>query len=159
MMRGTEVHKFSNGTLMRILEKLDHMVKDYMLFKFNPGMEHRIWSEYDKRRSKEFIENQRDLPKDNPLVSEEVLRYDIKRSKSENKGIVLTEMELVLVKTQQGTSHEVSGKGAGDLNVQGGDSHEKSVMGWRKIKRQCVGDFVTKKAAKRWVQIVELDYE
>ncbi|GKE93413.1 hypothetical protein Tco_1574508, partial [Tanacetum coccineum] len=36
--------------------------------------------------------------RDNPLVSEEVLRYDIKRSKSENKGIVPTEMELVLEK-------------------------------------------------------------
>ncbi|GKE22480.1 hypothetical protein Tco_1433992, partial [Tanacetum coccineum] len=51
-----EVHKFSDGTLTRILEKLDHMVKDYVLFKFNPGMEHRIWYEDDKRRSQEFIE-------------------------------------------------------------------------------------------------------
>ncbi|GKD36906.1 hypothetical protein Tco_1257113, partial [Tanacetum coccineum] len=32
----------------------------------------------------------------------------IKRSKSENKRIVPTEMELVLEQTQQGTSHEVS---------------------------------------------------
>ncbi|GJX81714.1 hypothetical protein Tco_0331195 [Tanacetum coccineum] len=55
MMRETEVHKFSDGTLTRILEKLDVMVKDYVLFKFNPGMEHRIWSEDDKRRSQEFI--------------------------------------------------------------------------------------------------------
>ncbi|GJX80133.1 hypothetical protein Tco_0328282 [Tanacetum coccineum] len=55
MMREIEVHKFSDGTLTRILEKLDHMVKDYVLFKFNPSMEHRIWSEDDKRRSKEFI--------------------------------------------------------------------------------------------------------
>ncbi|GKA62952.1 integrase, catalytic region, zinc finger, CCHC-type containing protein [Tanacetum coccineum] len=38
-----------------ILEKLDFMVKDYELFKFNPGMEHRIWSEDDKWRSQEFI--------------------------------------------------------------------------------------------------------
>ncbi|GKB09675.1 hypothetical protein Tco_0837987 [Tanacetum coccineum] len=53
-------------------------------------------------------QNRRDLPRDNPLVSVEVLRYDIKRSKSENKGIVPTEMELVLEQTQQGTSHEVS---------------------------------------------------
>ncbi|GJX89403.1 hypothetical protein Tco_0341417 [Tanacetum coccineum] len=45
---------------------------------------------------------------DNPLVSVEVLRYDKKRSKSENKGIVPTEMELVLEQTQQGTSQEVS---------------------------------------------------
>ncbi|GJW96620.1 hypothetical protein Tco_0178428 [Tanacetum coccineum] len=44
---------------------------------------------------------------DNPLVSVEVLRYDIKSSKSENKGIVPTKMELVLEQTQQGTSHEV----------------------------------------------------
>ncbi|GKA70139.1 hypothetical protein Tco_0776203 [Tanacetum coccineum] len=56
MMRETEVHKFSDDMLTRILEKLDHMVKDYMLFKFNPGMENRIWFEDDKRRSKEFIE-------------------------------------------------------------------------------------------------------
>ncbi|GKD69759.1 hypothetical protein Tco_1323849, partial [Tanacetum coccineum] len=56
MMRESKVHKFSDGTLTRILEQLDHMVKDYMLFKFNPSMEHRIWSKYDKRRSKEFIE-------------------------------------------------------------------------------------------------------
>ncbi|GJU81298.1 hypothetical protein Tco_1283663 [Tanacetum coccineum] len=55
MMRESEVHKFSDGTLTRILEKLDFMVKDYMLFKFNPGMENRIWIEDDKRRSQEFI--------------------------------------------------------------------------------------------------------
>ncbi|GJT42546.1 hypothetical protein Tco_0951261 [Tanacetum coccineum] len=54
-----------------------------------------------------MIQNQRDLPRDNPLVSVEVFRYDIKRSKSENNGIVPTEMELVLEQTQRGTSHEV----------------------------------------------------
>ncbi|GJZ04175.1 hypothetical protein Tco_0537450 [Tanacetum coccineum] len=37
-----------------------------------------------------------------------MIRYDIKRSKSENKGIASTKMELVLEQTQQGTSHEVS---------------------------------------------------
>ncbi|GKD26196.1 hypothetical protein Tco_1232410 [Tanacetum coccineum] len=35
---------------------LDHMVKDFRLFKYNPGMENKIWSEDDKRRSKEFME-------------------------------------------------------------------------------------------------------
>nr|GEW68101.1 hypothetical protein [Tanacetum cinerariifolium] len=49
-------------------------------------------------------QNQMDLLMDNPLVSVEVLRYDIKRSKSENKGIVSTEMELVLEQTQQVSS-------------------------------------------------------
>ncbi|GKA66610.1 hypothetical protein Tco_0766418 [Tanacetum coccineum] len=56
MLRETEVHKFSDGTLNRILDKLDHMVKDFKLFKYNPGMETRIWSEDDTRRSKEFME-------------------------------------------------------------------------------------------------------
>ncbi|GKD37472.1 hypothetical protein Tco_1257679 [Tanacetum coccineum] len=35
---------------------LDHMVKDFKLFKFNPGMEKRIWFEDDRRRSKKFME-------------------------------------------------------------------------------------------------------
>ncbi|GJX91015.1 hypothetical protein Tco_0344341 [Tanacetum coccineum] len=55
MTRETEVHKFNDDTLMRDLEKLDFRVKDYELFKFNPGIEHRILSEDDKRRSQEFI--------------------------------------------------------------------------------------------------------
>ncbi|GKD34935.1 hypothetical protein Tco_1250444 [Tanacetum coccineum] len=50
MMRETKVHKFSDGTLIRVLENLDHMVKDFRLFKYNPGMENRMWS------SKEFME-------------------------------------------------------------------------------------------------------
>ncbi|GJY07405.1 hypothetical protein Tco_0374459 [Tanacetum coccineum] len=35
---------------------LDHMVKDFKLLKFNPGMETRIWSEDDRKRSKDFME-------------------------------------------------------------------------------------------------------
>nr|GEU85502.1 hypothetical protein [Tanacetum cinerariifolium] len=42
MMRETEVQKFCDGTLTRIIEKLDHMVKDFKLFKYNQGMETRI---------------------------------------------------------------------------------------------------------------------
>nr|GEW45265.1 hypothetical protein [Tanacetum cinerariifolium] len=62
MMRETEVQKLSDGTLTKILEKLDHMVKDFKLFKYNPGMETRNWSEDDKRRSKELMEvNERRL--------------------------------------------------------------------------------------------------
>nr|GEZ89881.1 hypothetical protein [Tanacetum cinerariifolium]GFA65615.1 hypothetical protein [Tanacetum cinerariifolium] len=56
MMQETEVHKFSDGTLHRILEKLDHMVKDFRLSMYNPGMTTRIWFKDDKRRSKEFME-------------------------------------------------------------------------------------------------------
>ncbi|GJX24213.1 hypothetical protein Tco_0228658 [Tanacetum coccineum] len=99
IMLESEVHKFSDGTLTRILEKLDYMVKDYRLFKFNPGMENRIWTEDDKRRSQEFIklierrlkirrifrslesfvsgrQNQRDLPRDNLIVGVEDLSED-----------------------------------------------------------------------------------
>ena len=46
-------------------------------------------------------------PRNTPLVSVEVLRYDGKRS-NVKKGRVRTEMELVLEHTQQGTSHEVT---------------------------------------------------
>ncbi|GJW03823.1 hypothetical protein Tco_1562679 [Tanacetum coccineum] len=56
MMRINEVHKFSDGTLTRIKEKLDFMVKDFRLFKFNKGMKNRKWTEDDKRRSEDFIE-------------------------------------------------------------------------------------------------------
>ncbi|GJY71643.1 hypothetical protein Tco_0475346 [Tanacetum coccineum] len=48
-----------------------------------------------------------DLPRDIPLDSVVVLRYE-KKSKSEIKGKVPTEMELVLEQTQQGTGYEVS---------------------------------------------------
>ncbi|GJW17488.1 hypothetical protein Tco_0024924 [Tanacetum coccineum] len=57
MMRINEVHKFSDGTLIRIKEKLDFMVKDFKLFKFNKGMENRKWTKDDKRRSEDFIED------------------------------------------------------------------------------------------------------
>ncbi|GJZ89507.1 hypothetical protein Tco_0661289, partial [Tanacetum coccineum] len=67
-----------------------------------------VWLRSTISKEESWCQNRRDLPRDNPLVSVEVLRYDIKRSKSENKGIVPTEMELVLEQTQQGTSHEVS---------------------------------------------------
>ncbi|GJX04017.1 hypothetical protein Tco_0189933 [Tanacetum coccineum] len=56
MMQETEVHKFSDGTLNGILDKLDHIVKDFKLFEYNPGMETRIWSKNDRRWSKEFME-------------------------------------------------------------------------------------------------------
>ncbi|GJW58460.1 putative ribonuclease H-like domain-containing protein [Tanacetum coccineum] len=55
LMRLNELHKFSDGTLTRVMEKLDHMVKDFHLYEYNKGIETRKWSEDDKRRSKDFI--------------------------------------------------------------------------------------------------------
>ncbi|GJR69527.1 hypothetical protein Tco_0015592 [Tanacetum coccineum] len=45
LMRLNELHKFSDGTLTRVMENLDHMVKDFHLFEYNKGMETRKWSE------------------------------------------------------------------------------------------------------------------
>ncbi|GJU61946.1 hypothetical protein Tco_1243781 [Tanacetum coccineum] len=62
---------------------------------------------YDLSYAVIIYQNRRDLPKDIPLDSVVVLRYE-KRNKSKNKGKVPTEIELVLEQTQQGTSYEVS---------------------------------------------------
>nr|GEV39761.1 hypothetical protein [Tanacetum cinerariifolium] len=39
MLEENEVHKFSDGTLTRVMHKLDHMVKDFRLYQYNPSME------------------------------------------------------------------------------------------------------------------------
>ncbi|GKE42204.1 hypothetical protein Tco_1469488 [Tanacetum coccineum] len=59
LMRLNEIHKFSDGTLTRVMEKLDHMVKDFHLFEYNKGMETRKWSKDDKRRSKDSSQRSR----------------------------------------------------------------------------------------------------
>nr|GFA60314.1 hypothetical protein [Tanacetum cinerariifolium] len=55
MLRENEVHKFSDGTLTRVLHKLYHMFKDFRLYQYNLGMEYIIWSKDDKRRSEAFM--------------------------------------------------------------------------------------------------------
>nr|GEZ52622.1 hypothetical protein [Tanacetum cinerariifolium] len=116
VLRANELYKFSNGTLKSVRDEIHQRVLDFHL-DYNLEMPKRKWTSVDKKRSGLMIElidkqltktqNRRDLPRNILLVSVEVHRYNIKRSKSENKGIVLTEMELVLEQTQQGTSHEV----------------------------------------------------
>nr|GEW02405.1 hypothetical protein [Tanacetum cinerariifolium] len=56
MLRENGVYKFIDGTLTRVLHKLDHMVKDFRLYQYNPSMKYRIWFEDDKRRREEFME-------------------------------------------------------------------------------------------------------
>nr|GEW53803.1 hypothetical protein [Tanacetum cinerariifolium] len=89
------------GTLKSVRDEIHHRVLDFHL-DCNKEMPTRKWTAVDRNS-----QNHRDLPSDIPLVSVEVHRYDIKKSKSENKGIVSTEMELVQEHAQQGTSHEV----------------------------------------------------
>ncbi|GKD18761.1 hypothetical protein Tco_1207919 [Tanacetum coccineum] len=55
LMRLNELHKFSDGTLTRVMEKLDHIVKDFHLFEYNKGMETRKWE-------------RRTVPKDRPCI-------------------------------------------------------------------------------------------
>ncbi|GJZ41803.1 hypothetical protein Tco_0588689 [Tanacetum coccineum] len=69
------------------------------------------------------FQNWRDLPRDIPLDSVVVLRYE-KRSKSEIKGKVPTEMELVLEQTQQGTGYEVS------VSAEGVEELKRKVTHW-----------------------------
>ncbi|GJT06401.1 hypothetical protein Tco_0840863 [Tanacetum coccineum] len=65
-------------------------------------------AKFQKVANKETkAQNRRDLPRNTPLDRVEVLGMIEKRSKV-RKGIVPTEMELVLEQTQQGASHEVS---------------------------------------------------
>nr|GEU78580.1 copia protein [Tanacetum cinerariifolium] len=73
---------------------------------------------YGLKQDLRLCQNRRDLLRDIPLDSVEVFRYDEKMSKSENIGIVPTEMELILEQTQQGISHEVSAnRGSGLMKI------------------------------------------
>ncbi|GJV99730.1 hypothetical protein Tco_1554982 [Tanacetum coccineum] len=104
--------------MMMSFEKVVKAVNDTK----RPTMHLIIWSYKMVRYRYTFLrssQNRRDLPRDIllvsvevhrdiPLVSVEFHRYDIKKSKSENKGRVPTEMELVLEQSQQGTSYKVS---------------------------------------------------
>ncbi|GJV83720.1 hypothetical protein Tco_1523618 [Tanacetum coccineum] len=96
LIRVDELHKFSNGMLNYVRSAL-HDIAAGIRMEYLPMSK---WRNLDKKRA-------RDLPRDIPLDSVVVLRYE-KRSKSENNGKVPTEMELILEQTQQGISHEFS---------------------------------------------------
>ncbi|GJX50230.1 hypothetical protein Tco_0277075 [Tanacetum coccineum] len=128
LMRFNKIHKFNDGTLQQIDEALDYQVKTWKALLveeyekettdfygepnddiFSVASSTSCVSYKDGKVRYEFPQSRqirRDLPRDKLLVSVEVLRYDYKRS-NVNKGIVRTEMELVLEHTQQGTSNEV----------------------------------------------------
>ncbi|GJT16742.1 integrase, catalytic region, zinc finger, CCHC-type containing protein [Tanacetum coccineum] len=87
-----EIHKFSDGTLHQIDEALDYRVKEYKVNKVNPRLNTRFWTTNDVIKSKQFsykvgkvrysfprsCQSWRDPPRDNPLVSVEVLRNPVK---------------------------------------------------------------------------------
>nr|GEU73487.1 hypothetical protein [Tanacetum cinerariifolium] len=93
--------------------------------KYDYGHMEEIEVHRDDQKLYTFKKNQRNLPRDIPLDSVVVLRYE-KRSKSKNKRKVPTEIELVLEQTQQDTSYEVS------ISAEGVEELKRKV----KIKRE-----------------------
>ncbi|GJU03864.1 hypothetical protein Tco_1114202 [Tanacetum coccineum] len=81
-----------DGTLTRVMEKLDHMVKDFHLFEYNKGMETRKWKGNVQKIT------------DHAFYLMELYR---RKKRGENKGKVSTEMELVWNKPIKGSSLEV----------------------------------------------------
>nr|GEY90179.1 hypothetical protein [Tanacetum cinerariifolium] len=135
LMQIDELHKFSDGTLIDVRTALDDRLKGIRI-KYLPqtiwrksdkeraaAMIQAIDKQLKTRRIMRSLERytvvrhrysnpmiQPELEGSTqgyPLVSVEVIRYD-KRSKSENIGIVPTDIELILEHTQRGISHEVS---------------------------------------------------
>ncbi|GJR58739.1 hypothetical protein Tco_1500901 [Tanacetum coccineum] len=98
--------------------------------------------------------NWRDLPRDIPLDSVVVLRYE-KRSKSENKGKVPTEIELVLEQTQQGTSYEVSVSAEGVEELK----RKVKIMGEKKeallTLRQKPGQYICCQESQKMIADIE----
>ncbi|GKE05475.1 hypothetical protein Tco_1397493, partial [Tanacetum coccineum] len=55
IMRFNEIYKFSDGTLIHILEALDYRFKEFKVKLLNPGINTRFWTQKEVTRSKEFI--------------------------------------------------------------------------------------------------------
>nr|GEU85242.1 hypothetical protein [Tanacetum cinerariifolium] len=55
MMRFTEIHKFSDGTLQQIDEALDYRVKEFRINRMNPCLTTRFWTRKDVDQSKAFM--------------------------------------------------------------------------------------------------------
>nr|GEU55262.1 retrotransposon-related protein [Tanacetum cinerariifolium] len=55
MMRFTEIHKFSDGTLQQIDEALDYRVKEFRINRMNPSLNMRFWTRKDVDQSKAFM--------------------------------------------------------------------------------------------------------
>ncbi|GJX11982.1 hypothetical protein Tco_0201841 [Tanacetum coccineum] len=60
LMRLNELYKFSDGTLIRVMEKLDQMVKDFHLYEYNKGMETRKRVKDDKEKKQRLHHRNRE---------------------------------------------------------------------------------------------------
>ncbi|GJS63358.1 hypothetical protein Tco_0677922 [Tanacetum coccineum] len=113
VIQADELYKFSNGTLKLVHDELYHRVLKFCLG-YNKEMSRRNGqlqtregqSSWSNSLTSRCDQNRRDLPRDIPLDTIEVLRYDTKGVKWE-KRIMPTKTELLLEQTQQGASDEV----------------------------------------------------
>nr|GEU87071.1 hypothetical protein [Tanacetum cinerariifolium] len=103
IMRFNEIYKFSDATLMNIMEALDFKVKEYKVNRLNSDSRREGSS---KTWNALLVVGYKILTTDCFGEPNEHFISAV-RSKSENKEIVPTEMELELEQTQQGSSHEV----------------------------------------------------
>nr|GEV37492.1 hypothetical protein [Tanacetum cinerariifolium] len=104
IMQFNEIYMLTDGTLTNIIDALDYRVKEYKVNRLNldprPEGSSKIWNAL-------LVDGYAILTTDFFRERNDLLIVFI-RSKSENKRIVSTEMELELEQTQQGSSHEVS---------------------------------------------------
>ncbi|GJW10343.1 hypothetical protein Tco_1576170 [Tanacetum coccineum] len=134
LMRSDELYKFNDRTLIGLRTSLDDIKKNIQM-EYLPK---RRWSTLKKNRAnimikaidkqlKERSQNRRDLPRDIPLHSVVVPRYE-KRSKSKNKGKVSTEMELVLEQTQQERFNTTAGNPVKEILLKLNLPDHKSIL-------------------------------
>ncbi|GJZ14808.1 reverse transcriptase domain-containing protein [Tanacetum coccineum] len=100
---------YSNPKGVIYLDKLERnrLMCTYELYKFSDGTLISVWDKLkDMANNLKIGQNRRDLPKDIPLDSIEVLSYDTKGVKV-RKGKMQSKTELTLEQTQQGVSDEV----------------------------------------------------
>ncbi|GJX71906.1 hypothetical protein Tco_0309077 [Tanacetum coccineum] len=94
IMRFNKIYKFSDGTLTRIMETLDYRVKEFKIKRLNPGSKVRYL--FPACRAG------RDLPRDNPLASIEVLEHLI------DTYVFTMKMEILLEPTLNKLMEDIS---------------------------------------------------
>nr|GEW48027.1 putative ribonuclease H-like domain-containing protein [Tanacetum cinerariifolium] len=145
LMRTDELYKFSDGMLNDVQSALQDIATGIRM-EYLPM---RKWSNLDKKRARVMVQeidkllyqkrlmrnldkfvggmNRRDLPRNIPLDSVVVLRYE-KRSKSENKGKVLTEIKLVLEQTQQERLNSTAGNPINEILLKLNLSDHRTIL-------------------------------
>ncbi|GJT67788.1 disulfide-isomerase-like protein [Tanacetum coccineum] len=97
MMRADELHKFSDGTLNKVYEKLDVMPKNNVLVYDNEGLKDREWTKNDKEKTKSMLD---EIEKIDNLLWSAKWQVTLSRSSAEAKyrGVANVVAETVWVR-------------------------------------------------------------